>query len=273
MKKFDYHGKTAVVTGASSGIGAELVKILVEEYGVKVIGVARNLERLNAFKNTLKNAELFTPFNFDVGSLDGFNSLTKYLKQNNLKPELVINCAGILPHFESFNEETDYLTVLNTNFLSVVYSAKTLLPFVKETGGLLINVSSSSALCPFAGISMYTATKSATQRFSESLRCENKDCRIVTVMPGFTKTDILNKQTIPTKEAKIIDFISASSNKVASKILKKASKNKGRIVIGKDAHFMSFLYRFFPSFAPKFITKFLKNSNFETFKDIWLHFL
>ena len=83
-----------------------------------------------------------------------------------------------------------------------------------------------------------------------------------------TKTDILNKQQIPSNEGKIIDFISADASKVASVILKKASKNKGRIVIGKDAHFMSFLYRFFPSLAPKIITKFLKSSKFETFKDI-----
>ena len=268
MKKFDYTNKTAVITGASSGIGAELTKILTDKYGVKVIGVARNLERLNAFKQTLKNSELFTPFNFDVGSLDGFIKLDEFLKQNGIVPELVINCAGILPKFESFNEGTDYLSVINTNFLSVVYSAKVLLPYVKQTNGLMINVSSSSALCPFAGISTYTATKSAAQRFSESLRCENKNCRIVTVMPGFTKTDILNKQQIPTKESKIIDFISANAKKVASTILRKASKNKGRIVIGKDAHFMSFLYRFFPSLAPKIITKFLKSSKFETFKDI-----
>ena len=87
-------------------------------------------------------------------------------------------------------------------------------------------------------------------------------------MPGFTKTDILNKQEIPTKEGKIIDFISANAEKVAKTILRKASKNKGRIVIGKDAHFMSFLYRCFPSLAPKIITKFLKKSNFESFKDI-----
>ena len=268
MKKFDYFNKTAVITGASSGIGAEITKILVDKYGVKVIGVARNLERLNAFKQTLKNSELFTPFNFDVGSLDGFIKLDEFLKQNGIVPQILINCAGILPKFESFNENTDYLSVVNTNFLSLVYSAKTFLPYLKQVNGLMINVSSSSALCPFAGISTYTATKSAAQRFSESLRCENKDCRIVTVMPGFTKTDILNKQQIPSKEGKIIDFISADASKVASVILKKASKNKGRIVIGKDAHFMSFLYRFFPSLAPKIITKFLKSSKFETFKDI-----
>ncbi len=268
MKKYDYSFKTAIVTGASSGIGAEIVRILTGEYNVKVIGVARNLEKLQNFKTSLKNADLFTPFNFDVGSLDGFLKLENYLNENKILPDILINCAGVLPKFESFNSQTNYLDVINTNFLSVVYSAQVLLPYIKKQKGVMINVSSSSALCPFAGISVYTATKSATQRFSESLRCENKDISIVTVMPGFTKTDILNKQEIPSKEAKIIDAISANPQKVARVILKKASKNKGRIVIGKDAHFMSFLYRYFPSLAPKIITKFLKKSKFKTFENI-----
>ena len=162
MKKYDYSFKTAIVTGASSGIGAEIVRILTGEYNVKVIGVARNLEKLQNFKTSLKNADLFTPFNFDVGSLDGFLKLENYLNENKILPDILINCAGVLPKFESFNSQTNYLDVINTNFLSVVYSAQVLLPYIKKQKGVMINVSSSSALCPFAGISIYTATKSAS---------------------------------------------------------------------------------------------------------------
>ncbi len=50
-----FKGKTVVITGASSGIGEGLTKKLIEEYDCRVIGVARNVERLNNLKNSLGN--------------------------------------------------------------------------------------------------------------------------------------------------------------------------------------------------------------------------
>ncbi len=268
MKHFSFYNKTAIVTGASSGIGKCICEILNQKYNVKIIGVSRNLDKLLSVKSQLKNPNLFTPFNFDVGSLDGWKLLKTYLLNNSILPDILINCAGILPKFSAFlNGETDVLNVVNTNFLSVVYSAQEILPLITKNG-VMINVSSSASLCPFGGIAMYSATKSATKSFCEALRHEVKDVSVSLVMPGFTKTDILKEQTLYKNEQKYIDFISSNPYAVAKKILKKSSRRKGRIVIGKDAHLMSFLYRLFPSFAPKIITSVIKKSKFKIFNKV-----
>ncbi len=268
MKHFDFYNKTAIITGASSGIGKCLSEILNEKYNVKIIGVSRSLDKLISVKNQLKSPEIFTPFNFDVGSLDDWVKLKNYLITENIKPDILINCAGVLPKFSSFkSSETNALSVVDTNFLSIVYSAQEVLPLISK-GGVMINVSSSAALCPFGGIAIYSATKSATKSFCESLRQEVSGVSVSIVMPGFTKTDILKEQNIVKKEQKYINFISSCPYKVANKIIKKSAKRKGRIVIGKDAHFMSFLYRCFPSLAPKILTKFIKKTKFKIFENV-----
>ena len=132
----------------------------------------------------------------------------------------------------------------------------------------MINVSSSASLCPFAGISLYSSTKAAVTRFSECIAFENKNVNVVTVMPGFTKTEVMRNQSINEKEKGLIDKISANPIKVAKKILRKASKGKKRVITGFDAHLMNFLYKFFPTLAPRLIGWFLRKSKMKVFEKI-----
>ena len=187
------------------------------------------------------------------------------------KPSVLINCAGVLPTFDKFENVTieDFKNVIDINFTSAVYSIKTLLPLLNESeNGVIINIASSSALCPFAGVTSYTASKAALERFSLALAVEQTNLSVTTVLPGFTKTDVLRSQTATEKESGLIGRISASSDKVASKILRKASRRKLRVITGLDARFMDFLFKTFPAKAPKILTWFLKKSNFSTFKKI-----
>lgn len=84
-------------------------------------------------------------------------------------------------------------------------------------------------------------------------------------MPGFIKTDIMRNQTASDKEKKIIDKISGNCEKSVNKILNRIIRRKRRIIVGADAHFMNFAFRFFPSLAPRLITKILKKSNMRIF--------
>ena len=272
MKRYSFDNKTAIITGASSGIGKELSLLLMQKYNVKVIGVGRNEEKLKGIQNyNQKTKNLFTYYTFDVGVLSEWQKFYTYITLNNIKVDILVNCAGVLPKMKKIENTTitELESVLHINFLSQVYGVKTFLQDIKKSpNGLIINVASSSAFCTFSGIAMYSATKSATLRFTESLICEEDKIKVVCVLPGFTKTNIFVSQTQDTKASKIIDKIAKTPTYVANKIVKGIIKNKKRIVTGFDAKLMNFLYKFFPKIAPKIITKFLKNSKYQMFEDI-----
>ena len=269
MNKYFNGSTTVVITGASSGIGKELAKILIVKYGCKIIGVARSQEKLE--KARIELGENFTPYIMDVSVKQNWLDLKEYLAVNNVKFSALINCAGVLPKFSKFKGSVyaDAEKIINTNFLSIVNSCGIFLTDLeKENNPIIINVLSSSALCPFSGVSLYSATKSAGVRFSECLGFENKKIKVITVMPGFTKTDVMRSQNANEKERGVIDKISAPADKVAKKILNKASKGKKRVIIGFDAHLMNFIYKFFPRTAPRLIGWFLKKTKMKIFEEI-----
>ena len=269
MNKYFNEQSTILLTGASSGIGKNLATILIKKYGAKVIGVARSEDKLSKVKKEL--GENFTYLTFDVSLEESWQALYKHLTDNKIHLTGIINSAGVLPEFSSFNGEyfEQNKNVININYLSVVYSAKYILPVIKnQPKPTMINVSSSSSLCPFQGISLYSSTKAAVTRFSECIAYENKNVNVVTVMPGFTKTEVMRNQSINQKEKGLIDKISANPIKVAKKILRKASKGKKRVITGFDAHLMNFLYKFFPTLAPRLIGWFLRKSKMKVFEKI-----
>ena len=272
MNKFDFNNKTVIITGASSGIGKELATILINDYNATVLAIARDEQKLNLVKNSFgSKSDNFKVYPFDVSLVDNWKSFYNTLILNSITIDVLINCAGVLPKFNRFENVTvkDFEKIIYINFLSAVYSVSMLLPLLEKNSGVIINVSSSSALCPFAGISAYASSKSALERFSYCLSYEVKNVSVTTVLPGFTKTDVMRSQTSTEKESGVIGRLSANPTKVANKILRKASKRRKRVITGIYAHIMNFLFKFFPSSAPRFNTWFLKKSGYTTFKDIF----
>lgn len=266
MKRLDYRNKTAIITGASSGIGKEIANVLISDYGCTVYGIARNENRLNETKRQL--GEKFIPYSMDVSIKENWFDFGEFLKNNDTCVDILINCAGILPKFASFEntEIEEYEKAIYINYLSQVYGCKVILPFMNESGAM-VNVASSSALCPFSLVSGYTASKSASYHFTQSISREIKSVSVSCVLCGFVKTDIMKNQDINEKETKLIGLVSADCKKTVKKILRRVKRRKKRIVTGFDGHFMSIMYRLFPNFAPKFFSWFLKKSGLNIFKN------
>ena len=267
MKKLNYHGKTVIITGASSGIGKSLAFNLIKSYGCTVYALARNEARLSGAKAELGElSDRYITRLLDASSKDAWLEFANYLQKSSIRVDILINCAGILPKFkEAESTEIDtFEGAVSINYLSQVYGCKIILPHLNE-GGAIVNISSASALCPFALVSSYSASKAASERFSECLSQELKGISVSTVMPGFVRTDIMKNQALSSMEARLVRKFSADCDKTVNKILSRVRRRKKRIVVGSDAHLLSFMYRFFPNSAPKLISAFLKKSGLELF--------
>lgn len=261
--------KTVIITGASSGIGSHLVRILLG-YGCKVVGVSRDTLKAKKFAQSL-NTDRYLYYCFDVGVKSEWGSFVEYLNTNSICPDVVINNAGVLPPFkracDTFSEV--YEKVLQINYLSAVYSYDFILPLLKNSlSPTIVNISSSSALASLIGTSAYTASKTALRAYTECIVRERKDLYVALVCPGFTKTDIFRDQKQSASEG-IIGKISMPADKMAKKIIKKLRRKKRRIIVGIDSHLMSGLYRVAPNLSTRLFAWVFKKANLPLFEGVF----
>lgn len=271
MKKNWLYEKNVIITGAGSGFGKLLTKKLINEYRCTVIGIGRTAQKLEKVREEV--GEKFSFCTFDVSIEQNWIDFAAYLTENNILPDILINNAGVLPHFEKF-ELCRTGAVENTlaiNFFASVYSFRHISPFLKKSNTpTVINVSSSAALAEVVGTSAYSASKSALASFTKILALENPDMYVSLVMPGFSDTDIFRSQnTGDQKQSSLIKKACSNPNKIIDKLIKKLKKRKTRIVLGIDAHLMSFFGRLFPSLTNKAIRAVLKKSKLEVFSDVF----
>lgn len=274
MKNNRLNNKTVIITGASSGIGRGIAIKLIKEYNCTVLGIARSkekMERLSAELGT--DSEKFSYCLFDVSSKENWKNYRLYLEEKGIKPDILINNAGILPEFKKaeniFVEEIE--DTMNINFYGAVYSVKELLPLIlKSSTPAVVNIDSSAALMPLAGTAAYSASKAALKAFTEAIREELRGrCYVGLICPGFTKTDIFRSQNLTEKrEEKIIRIISTSCDYAVNRIVKSIARKRELTVIGTDAQFMKLMGKIMPVKGGKLISAILKKSGFKLFNGL-----
>lgn len=270
---FDY--KTVILSGASSGIGKGIAERLIKDHGCKVIGIARNEQRLIDFKQELGDkGNNFTYYTFDVSQQEKWQELAETLEKENIQPDILINNAGILPKFDKFvNYSTDEIRkAMEINFYSCIYSMQALMPVILRSDcAAIVNVASSAALCSLAGTSVYSASKAALKGFTEAVREEHRDsCYIALICPGFTKTDIFRNQTKSSDKAqKAMDLISTDCDKMVDYIIRGMWKKREKMVLGMDAHFMDKGYKLLGTACSKVSSKVMKISGLDMFRSIF----
>ncbi len=270
MKNWLYN-KTVIITGASGGLGFTLAKLLIEKYNCNVIGIARNEQKLISNAQLLgENKQKFSYKLFDVSVYENWVNFKNYLTQNNVTPDVLINNAGFMLPFSKFEgyTATDIERITSTNFLSVTYAVKELLPLIKQSNTpAIINVSSASALCAVVGQSMYTATKFALRGLTDTLRVENKGVYVAGIYPGFIKTDIFGKTEFDEKTKKLLDKFMMPVDKAGKKIVRQISKKRKNVVIGFDGKLLKFGGKYMPKTFPKLMKKVLKSAKLSIFND------
>ena len=130
------YGKTVVLSGASGGIGFNVAKLLIERYNCKIIGIARNEEKIKKAIETLGDKKgNFTYRLFDVSIKQNWIDFYQYLIDNNIKIDVLFNNAGFMLPFTKFENLSDQEIeeIIKTNFVSYVNSTKILLPLLKQS--------------------------------------------------------------------------------------------------------------------------------------------
>jgi short-subunit dehydrogenase len=275
MKKNWLYGKTIVISGASGGLGFSIAKALIEKYDCKVIGIARNEQKILSQIQTIKDDKKsnFTYKLFDVSIKENWVDFQNYLEANNISIDVLINNAGFMLPFKKFDkisfEEID--EIVKTDFTSVVTATKILLPLLQKSASpAILNVSSAAGLLAVAGESMYCATKFAVRGFTETIQQEyGKSIYIGGIYPGFIKTDILSRQLEDAKNHKVVGKFMMPLEKATKTIVKRVSKKKKRIVFGYQARTLSFLSRAFPKLGPKLVAKVFKASKLDIFEQVF----
>jgi NADP-dependent 3-hydroxy acid dehydrogenase YdfG len=183
--------RCAVVTGASSGIGAATAKSLARE-GCSVALVARRAERLESLADEIDSETLVVPT--DVTDEDEVTAMAEEVSSFFDSIDLLVNNAGVArggPVAET--ELTELRKSIRVNLEGVMNVTHALLPSILESElGDLITVSSLSARYPQEGGSTYTASKFGVNGFMRSLRKELSDepVRVSILMPGPVITEL-----------------------------------------------------------------------------------
>ncbi len=185
--------KIAIVTGASSGIGAEFSKILVEA-GTKVYGLARSEDKLEAIQEKL--GDLFIPVSLDVTEYYSLESWVEETFENEL-PDILVNNAG-LGIFGNVDELSvqDWQTMMDVNLSGVFYLTKLIVPLMKKNPNVchIANIASVAGLMGNPTISAYNATKFGLRGFSEALFKELRfdGIKVTCFFPGSIATSFFD---------------------------------------------------------------------------------
>jgi 3-hydroxy acid dehydrogenase/malonic semialdehyde reductase len=174
-------GKTAIVTGASSGLGAATVRSL-HDVGARVAGGARRVGEIEA--DVALPLDVTDPVSCAafveqaVGELGGL--------------DILVNNAGLALRREPFADSTeeDERTVLETNVHGVVRITRLCLPHLAN-GGHIVNLGSVAAIWPYEKGTVYCLSKAAVHAFSRALREDllGQPIRVTTIAPGLVETD------------------------------------------------------------------------------------
>jgi NADP-dependent 3-hydroxy acid dehydrogenase YdfG len=176
-------GKTAIVTGASSGIGAATVEALRRE-GVRVVGGARRVDRVDAD----------VALELDVTDSAACERFVAEAVQQLGGLDVLVNGAGLAIGRDPFWESTeeDERVVLETNVNGLIRMTRLCLPhLLADGGGDLVNIGSIAGRQAYERGALYVTSKFAVRGFTYALREDllGKPVRVITVDPGLVETD------------------------------------------------------------------------------------
>jgi len=197
MPTHPLHGKVAIVTGASAGIGQATARSLAAE-GATVVITARRLERLEALREEILEAGgTVLAIAADVTSQAEVEAVVTATLEAFGRIDVLVNNAGIMriaPIQE--NRIDDWRRMVDVNVNGVLNYLSSVLPtMLEQSSGHIVNVGSVAGRRPFPGAAVYSATKFALRSLSWGLHLELGNAhgiRVTDIQPGYVSTELLS---------------------------------------------------------------------------------
>jgi len=188
--------RTAVITGASSGIGEATARALAGD-GHRVALLARRAARVGALADELGNGAI--AIEVDVTDRDSVVAAAERVQRELGGADILINNAGVMltAPFSSDQRE-EHRRMVETNLLGAMTTTEVFLDQLRDGGGDLVNVSSVAGRVAPPGFAAYAATKWGINGWSEALRVElQPDIRVTVIEPGAITTELTDHITDP----------------------------------------------------------------------------
>ncbi len=186
--------KTALITGATAGIGLATAELFAQN-GWNLIITGRRKDRLDSVLVEYEKDISIHRINFDVRDLEGVNSCVKYIEDNGILVDLLVNNAGLALGLESFDEANinDWETMIDTNIKGLLYMSRALSRHMIEHGipGHLIHVGSLAGHEVYPRGHVYCSTKHAVKALARGMRMDlyEHGIRVGSVDPGMVETE------------------------------------------------------------------------------------
>lgn len=196
MNSNSMKGKIIVITGASSGLGAETARHLAAQGAFVALG-ARRADRIESLAEEInKNGGSAVAVATDVTKREQVQKLVDAAVKQFGRVDVILNNAGIMPlsPMERLNVD-EWDQMIDVNLKGVLYGIAAALPYMKsQKSGHIINVSSVAGHKVFHGSAVYSATKFGVRALSEGLRQEVKayNIRTTIISPGAVQTELLD---------------------------------------------------------------------------------
>lgn len=241
--------KIAVVTGASGGLGKEIVKRIID--GVDELwAIGRNLSKLESLKAEFaEHGAKIVPIAMDLSDTNSYSAIASkldgYSKNGGVQIRWLVNNAGA----GRFGPSAEFSTAeisssVACHCIAMASICNICIPYMKR-GDIIMNVASQSAFLPLPYINLYASTKAFVYSYTQALRRELKSSgiQVTAVCPGWIKTNLI-VDTLNGKKVKypLID----NAEHVAKKAVQAARKGKALSINTLGVKVVTWIQRHFP---------------------------
>ena len=250
--------KTALITGASSGLGKDFATLFAER-GYDLVLTARRKKNLEKISINLTNQFGVKVFfiSCDLSDLKSTEEIYNFCEESKIQIDVLVNNAGygLTDSFEkiSLKDHINFINVLSTSAIALT---RLFLPgMIKREFGRIINISSVAAFAPFTNSGgMYIATKLMLLKFSEMIHNNYKSKNIFScaVCPGFTHTEF--HKNMKEFKSSIPSFMWMDSRTVAEQAYDASMLGREIIINGWRYKVLVFLMKITPKWLVKLLS-------------------
>lgn len=201
-------GKVVLVTGASSGIGEAIARLLAGR-GARVVVGARRTDRLETLVAEIAAAGGEARFRaLDVTDREDVKAFVDFAQAEFGQVDVLVNNAGVMPLSPlSALKFDEWDRMISVNINGVLNGIGAVLPLMESQGsGQIINVASIGAHAVYPTAAIYCATKFAVRAISDGLRQETNRIRVTTISPGVVESELADSITDPAAKAGMDEF-------------------------------------------------------------------